>query len=258
MKVVILAGGLPSTLIDESEKIPKPMAEIGGRPILWHVMKQYAYYGYKEFIICAGYKGGMIKDYFQNFYIYQSDITVDLMTNEILVHRKQTEDWKVSVIDTGMHSSIIGRLRKIRSYLDDEPFLLTYGDCVSDINLSELVQAYKTNNRIVTLAVARPTGRNTVLPLSENGEWEKEKEDLNMSYAWVNACNMVLEAGIYDYLDDTDVFMGKNMLEKIAGDHQFSAYFHKGFWSPMETVRDRTLLEYMWNQKKAPWKVWEE
>lgn len=255
MKVVILAGGLPSTLIEQDEKIPKPMAEIGGRPILWHIMKQYAYYGYKEFIICTGYKGEMIKDYFMNFYIYQSDITVDLQTNQVDVHRKKTEDWDVMVIDTGRDTSVSERILKVREYLGGDTFLLTYGDCVSDIDISEMVGQHKKEGKLVTFAAAYPTGRNKIIPVGADGKIRMQGKNVSGN-AWVNACNMVMEQGIFQYLKNNQALLEEEMLNRLSLEGQVSMYCHKGFWSPMETVRDRTLLESMWKNNQAPWKVW--
>ena len=254
MKVVILAGGLPSTLIEEDEKVPKPMAEIGGRPILWHIMKQYAFYGYNDFIICTGYKGEMIKDYFMNFYIYQSDITVDLQTNEIIIHRKKTEDWKVSVVDTGLGSSIPERIFMIRQYLDEASFLVTYGDCVSNIHISHLVAEHKKNKKIATFAVTRPTGRNEILPLGKDGGIDFTQYSTYAPDAWVNACSMAFNGGIFDYLDNEQV-IGRSVIDRLARDNQMASYRHQGFWMPMETIRDKTQLEEMWRDKSAPWKV---
>ncbi|MCM1256255.1 MAG: sugar phosphate nucleotidyltransferase, partial [Roseburia sp.] len=245
MKVVILAGGLPSTLIEQDEKIPKPMAEIGGRPILWHIMKQYAYYGYKEFIICTGYKGEMIKDYFMNFYIYQSDITVDLQTNQVDIHRKKTEDWDVMVIDTGRDTSVSERILKVREYLRGETFLVTYGDCVSDIDISEMAGQHRREGKLVTFAAARPTGRNKILSVGGEGMMEPSSEGKSGN-AWVNACSMVFEQGIFKYLTHGEALLGEEMLNRLSSEGQVSMYCHKGFWSPMETVRDKTLLENMW------------
>lgn len=254
MKVVILAGGLPSKLIEEDEKIPKPMAEIGGRPILWHIMKQYAYYGYNDFIICGGYKVDMIKDYFMNFYIYQSDITVDLESNAITVHRKKTEDWKVTVVDTGYEASIPQRLTKIRDYLDGDDFIVSYGDCVSNINVIEMVNFHKKNCQVATIAVARPTGRNEVLPIvgDEFALSNSVERD-----SWVNACNMVFTKEIFQYIDNNMLSENK-MFDSILHEKVAMPYIHKGFWSPMETVRDKSYLQALWDEKKAPWKVWND
>lgn len=258
MKVIILAGGLPSTLIEEDEKVPKPMAEVGGRPILWHIMKQYAYYGHKDFIICTGYKGQMIKGYFMNFYIYQSDITVDLASNHIQIHKKQTEDWKVSIIDTGEGSTVSERIIKVREYLEEESVLITYGDCVSDIDITKMIEQHQTSRKSVTFAVARPAGRNKILPLDGDGNIGVYCAGENKVDAWVNACSMIFEPRALDFLDKNEPLLGSEMLEKLADQQQIGVYKHDGFWQPMETIRDKTELETMWKEKKAPWKVWKD
>lgn len=255
MKVIILAGGLPSTLIEEDEKMPKPMAEIGGRPILWHIMKQYSHYGFKDFIICTGYKGDVIKDYFMNFYIYQSDITVDLQTNHVEIHRKQTEDWKVSILDTGRDSSIIERMYMVRKYAMEEPILVSYGDCLSDIDVGDMVKMHKASGQIATFAVAHPTGRNEILSINPNGIYHIQEERCGQD-AWVNACSMVLEPRAFDYLK-TDT-QNKTLMDCIASQKQVQTYRHEGFWSPVETIRDKTWMESLWASGKAPWKVWED
>ena len=257
MKVVILAGGLPSTL-KQDEKIPKPMAEIGGRPILWHIMKQYAYYGYTEFIICTGYKGEMIKDYFMNFYIYQSDITVDLQTNQVEVHRKKTESWDVIVADTGRDASASERILSVREYLKRDTFLVTYGDCVSDMDISDMVAQHKKEGKLATFAVANPTGRNKIIPVGHNGVIKRSGMGDNSPNAWVTACSMVFEQGVFQYLKGDEALLEEEMLNRLSAEGGTSLYCHNGFWTPMETVRDKTLLESMWKQGKAPWKVWED
>lgn len=254
MKVVILAGGLPSKLIEEDEKIPKPMAEIGGRPILWHIMKQYAYYGYNDFVICGGYKVDMIKDYFMNFYIYQSDITVDLQNNDITCHRKKTEDWKVTVVDTGFKASIPQRLTKIRDYLENGDFIVSYGDCVSNINVTEMVNFHQKNRQVATIAVAKPTGRNEVMPIVRD---EFVLSDSDERDSWVNACNMVFTQEIFQYIDNS-MLSETQMIAGILNGKVAIPYIHKGFWSPMETVRDKSYLQALWDEKKAPWKVWND
>lgn len=258
MKVIILAGGLPSTLIEENEKMPKPMAEIGGRPILWHIMKQYAYYGYNDFVICTGYKGEVIKNYFMNFYIYQSDITVDLQTNEVTVHRKQTEDWNVSIVDTGRDSSIMKRLEMICEYIGEEAALVTYGDCLSDIDIEKLVEKHRGSNRIATFAVAHPAGRNQILPISKAGNYIGSKNNV-VKDAWVDASSMVLEPEAFQYLEEnTKQTFASSIMDCVAQRAQIQTFFHNGFWSPVETVRDKTWMENLWAAKKAPWKVWED
>lgn len=256
MKVIILAGGLPSTLIEEDEKMPKPMAEIGGRPILWHIMKQYAHYGFNDFMICTGYKGEVIKDYFMNFYIYQSDITVDLQTNEVEIHRKQTEDWKVSVIDTGLNSSVIERLYMVRKYIEDEPVLVTYGDCLSNIDIGKMVGQHRAAGDIATFAVAHPTGRNEILSLSESGRYEGIMESASVRDAWVNACNMVLEPEAFQYFAPGILGRASTLMDCLTQERTVQTYRHEGFWTPVETIRDKTLMETLWSAKKAPWKVW--
>lgn len=258
MKVIILAGGLPSTLIEEDEKMPKPMAEIGGRPLLWHIMKQYAHYGFNDFVICTGYKGEVIKDYFMNFYIYQSDITVDLQTNEVKVHRKQTEDWNVSIVDTGKDSSIMQRLCMIREYIGQETALVTYGDCLSDLNVGQMVAEHRKAGKAATFAVAYPTGRNEILPIGADGTYAGTAKATRKD-AWVDACSMVLEPAAFRYLEENRKLpFASTIIDCVAQKETVQMYFHEGFWSPVETVRDKTWLESLWAAGKAPWKVWEE
>lgn len=258
MKVIILAGGLPSTLIEEDEKMPKPMAEVGGRPILWHIMKQYAHYGYNDFIICTGYKGEVIKEYFMNFYIYQSDITVDLQTNEVKVHRKQTEDWNVSIVDTGRDSSIMDRLCMVREYIGQETVLVSYGDCLSDINIEKMVTQHRNSKDIATFAVAHPAGRNIILPLDADGNY-MERKDYEVRDAWVDACSMILEPNAFRYLEENcKAPYASTIMDCIAKKESIETYRHAGFWSPVETIRDKTWLESLWKSGKAPWKVWED
>lgn len=259
MKVIILAGGLPSTLIEEDERMPKPMAEIGGRPMLWHIMKQYAHYGFDDFIICTGYKGEVIKNYFMNFYIYQSDITVDLQTNDIQIHRKHTEDWKVSIVDTGLQSDITERLFMVRDMIGEEPVLVAYGDCLSDIDIHKLVEMHKQQKGIATIAVAHPTGRNEILALDEQGNYAGVHADAKPKHAWVNACSMVFEPRAFDCIQrEQKKHPGWTFLDCLADQDKVTTYKHRGFWSPVETVRDKTWMEALWAEHKAPWKVWED
>ena len=258
MKVIILAGGLPSTLIEEDEKMPKPMAEIGGRPILWHIMKQYAHYGYNDFIICTGYKGEVIKEYFMNYYIYQSDITVNLQNNEVEIHRKQTEDWKVSIIDTGKDASVMERIYKVRDMAGNDAVFVSYGDCLSDIDIEEMVKRHKNGGRMATFAVAHPTGRNEILALEDDGTYRgvgyKVRQD-----AWVNACCMVLEPRAFQYLGlNLNHPKGSTLMDCLGREECVQTYRHEGFWSPVETIRDKRWLEGLWTRGQAPWKVWEE
>lgn len=255
MKVIILAGGLPSTISDEKNGIPKPMAEIGGRPILWHIMKLYSYYGYNEFIICGGYRVEMIKDYFQNFYIYQSDITIDLQTNEITIHRKKTEDWRVTVIDTGLESSTAERIRQVESYIDTDDFIVTYGDCISNLEVPNPVSIHLNHKPLATMVVAKPTGRHSVLSIDEESGL-LNRVDTNGGDAWVNASCYVFSRRIFSELGKGE--LNEQFMEKVAAKEQILTYKHHGFWSPVETRRDSYALECMWEAQKAPWKVWRD
>lgn len=254
MKVIILAGGLPSTLIEQTEKIPKPMAEIGGKPILWHIMKYYSSFGFHDFVICGGYKVEVIKEYFMNFYYHQSDITVDLSTNEIIVHRKETEPWTVSVIDTGLQASVSERIAKVMEDMEDD-FFVAYGDCVSDIDLSKMYELHRTEGKAATLAVARPNGRNQILPITAAGFRPGAKVDDVVEDAWVNACNMIFSKKSKRYILEHKTI--EHVLYDLGNNNELSTYCHKGFWSTMETVRDRDSLEKMWKRNIAPWKRWE-
>ncbi len=256
MKVVILAGGLPSTISKEDEKIPKPMAEIGGRPILWHIMKQYDYYGIKDFVICTGYKGELIKQYFMDYYIYQSDITVDLQSNEVRIHHKKTEDWNVSVIDTGIDTSMLERIRRIKEYVGQETFIVTYGDCVSDINVKRMIAHHSEKGKYATIAVAHPTGRNTILPIDGKGQLLINYNG-NESEAWVNACSMIFESNIFEIMNEQQGTLEEGLFVTLAKKGEIVTYKHAGFWSPMETMRDRMILEQLWMNGQAPWKLWE-
>ena len=256
MKAVILAGGLPSAIIPDNEKMPKPMAEIGTQPILWHIMKLYAHYGVKDFIVCGGYKVEMIKEYFMNFYIYHSDITVDLETNEVILHNKVTEDWKVTVVDTGTNTSVIERFWKIKNLLADEKmFAAAYGDCVSNINVEKLKSLHVSGGKLMTLAVAKPVGRNRVLPIA-NGSFSNVygKEHMEAD-DWVNAYNMICSIDVFEHLPKFGSM--DQMIDLLCEKDEVVPYFHKGFWSSMETVHDRDVLNGMWESGDAPWMVWE-
>lgn len=255
MKVVILAGGLPSTVSEEDEKIPKPMAEIGSRPILWHIMKSFCHYGFRDFIICTGYKGSMIKQYFMDYYIYGSDITVDLRKNTVEILRKKTENWNVMVVDTGLDTPVTKRIELVKDYIGNEPFIVAYGDCVSDIDIEKMVKQHMSGGKLATVVVARPTGRNGIMPIDSDGLFSEGNGNTEVD-AWVNACTYVFEPDIFAYLDSTKSYMEQGLFHALAREHQVRAYKHPGFWSPMETRRDRSVLERMWNEGKAPWKTW--
>ncbi len=256
MKVIILAGGYKSTISDSQEGIPKPMVEIGEKPLLWHIMKQYSFFGYEDFLVCGGYRINVIKDYFRDFYIYQSDIQVDLATNQIQILKKITENWKVTIADTGLYASTGQRVSRSRKYVGDEMFLVTYGDCLSDINITSLVRYAETQNKIVTMAVAKPTGRNEIVPVGEDGLLD----NLYMGYgnstsAWVNACTYVFKRDVFNYLNG-NYELERQLLPVLSAKKQVAVYRHEGFWRPVETMRDKVDLENRWNAETAPWKVW--
>ena len=253
MKVVILAGGMQSTINSEKEGIPKPMVDIGGKPLLWHIMKHFSQYGLNEFIICGGYRVDMIKEYFMDYYIYASDITVDLQNNTIEIHKKRTEDWKVTVVDTGLSASTGQRVSLIREYIKEEEFIVTYGDCLSDINISNLITEHKKNGRIATLALAKPTGRNQLLPIDGEGNIRYEKSEMMLSSnAWVNADCFVFDKRIFTYLEENDD-LEKQLFLKLSEQQQVASYKHVGFWNSIETKRDLVNVEKLWNAGEAPW-----
>ncbi len=259
MKVVLLAGGLPSTIVEDDDKMPKPMAKIGERPILWHIMKQYAHYGFNDFVICAGYKSDIIKDYFLNYYIYKSDITVDLKSNEIEIHNKVTEDWKITIIDTGMNSSTANRVKQV-SNIVGENFIVAYGDCISNIDVNELVQQHKNSNKLLTVSLAKPTGRNTIVPIDENDKIlknENENENENSNF-WTNACVMVANKGIINSISDEKERFEIETIQNAVSKKEVNVYKHKGFWVPVETVRDKKMLQRMWDNGDTPWKIWND
>lgn len=254
MKVVILAGGLPSSLTED--KIPKPMVKVGERPLLWHIMKLYSMYGYNDFIICTGYRSNLIKEYFLNYYIYRSDITVDLQTNNIEIHNKVTEDWNVSIIDTGLESSTAKRVKMIQKILNNEDFILTYGDCVTDIDVDELVKTHKKSGLLMTMAVAEPTGRNAIVSIEMDGKIKKNVQcTLHENEAWSCAYSLVVSSDVFKYIEsDTIDRFEVETIQKVAYDGMVGTYKHKGFWIPIETFRDRMILEKMWNERIVPWR----
>lgn len=259
MKVLILAGGLPSTLADHNESLPKPMLEIGERPLLWHIMKLYSHYGYDDFVICAGYKGDMIKRYFTDYYIYQSDVTIDLATNQVMIHKKRTESWTVTILDTGRDTSIAQRILRAKECVNGEDFIVAYGDCISDIDVSQMVLKHMQGGLAATVAVARPAGRNAVLPLDDGGSflYGRQRESW-LSQSWVNACNMVFSGKIFNYLRADDDFWERTLFPRLAKDFQIQAYRHSGFWSAVETKRDQYELEQLWKGGNPPWRLWED
>ena len=258
MKVVILAGGRGTRIQEESLVKPKPLIEIGSRPIIWHIMKTYSHYGYKEFVICCGYKGYLIKEYFANFSLHNSDVTIDIKKNEIKVHKNNNEDWKITLVDTGDNSLTGGRILRIKDFVDDE-FFLTYGDGVADVNISKLIEHHKTHKKIATMTIVQPQGRFGVVEFNtENNLIENFSEKLKGDGAWINGGFFVLNKKIFKYLKDDFTIWEKEPLENLSKENQLVAFKHAGFWYPMDTMRDKAYLENLWDKNKAPWKLWNE
>jgi glucose-1-phosphate cytidylyltransferase len=256
MKVVILAGGLGTRLSEETELKPKPMVEIGGKPILWHIMKIYSHYGYNEFIICLGYKGYIIKEYFANYYRHQSDITIDLSNNSTLIHNSQAEPWKITMIDTGLETMTGGRVKRIQSYTEGKPFMLTYGDGVGEVNIAKLVNFHETNKRLLTVTAVQPSGRFGALNLSDKNEVNSFMEKPKGDGSWINGGFFVCQPQVFDYIEGDATIFERQPMEKIALDNQMMAFKHSGFWRPMDTLRDKNELIELWEKGEAKWKVW--
>lgn len=257
MKVVILAGGKGTRISEETETIPKPMVEIGGKPILWHIMKIYSHYGFNDFIICLGYKGYLIREYFANYFLHMSDVTIDLAKNKVEVHGSKAEPWKVTLIDTGLETMTGGRLKKIEKYVNNETFMMTYGDGVGEININDLLDFHKRNKVLVTITAVQPMGRFGSLDVNKDGEVKSFLEKPKGDNSWINAGFFVLEPGIFRYIGGDSILWEKEPLEKIASEGQLMAYKHTGFWKPMDTLRDKNELERLWEANQALWKVWE-
>lgn len=257
MKVVILAGGLGTRLSEETDLKPKPMVEVGGKPILWHIMKIYSHYGFNDFIICLGYKGYIIKEYFANYFLHQSDVTIDIRDNKMEIHDSKAEAWKVTLVNTGLETMTGGRVKRIKPYVGSETFMLTYGDGVADINIQDLINFHKTHGKIATITASQLGGRFGALNLVEGNLVDVFKEKPKGDVSWVNAGFFVLEPKVFDYIKGDDTFFEKEPLENLARDRQLVAYKHSGFWHPMDTIRDKSHLETLWQSGKAKWKVWE-
>jgi glucose-1-phosphate cytidylyltransferase len=258
MKVVILAGGLGTRLTEETTTKPKPMVEIGGKPILWHIMKIYEAYGFNDFVICLGYKGHLVKEYFINYFLYNSDLTVEVGTNKVDVLYNGSESFKVTLADTGLETNTAGRIKQIQKYVGNETFMLTYGDGVSNINLKELLKFHQSHGRLATLSTIQLPGRFGTIDFDEKGLVKQFQEKPKDSGVWINGGFFVLEPGIFKYLEgDMDaVQWEKQPLTEIANDNQLAAYKHNGFWKCMDAMRDRIELEDLWQSENTPWKVW--
>jgi glucose-1-phosphate cytidylyltransferase len=260
MKVVIFAGGLGTRLSEETEARPKPMVEIGGKPILWHIMKIYEHYGFDEFIICLGYKGVMIKEYFMNYYLHNSDVTIELSKNKIDVHYSNTESFKVTLIDTGLETKTAGRLKRVQKYIGNEDFMLTYGDGVANIDLKSLVDFHHSHKKLVTITAVQPEAKFGGMELNESNTVINFKEKPKGEGKWINGGFFVLRPQIFDYLQDVNIdkiMWEENPLENLSKDGQLMAYKHYGFWKCMDALRDKIELEELWKTGRAKWKIWE-
>lgn len=258
LKVVILAGGLGTRISEESHLRPKPMIEIGEKPILWHIMKIYSHYGFNDFVICLGYKGHMIKEFFANYYLHMSDVTYDFRDgNKLVTHQNVAEPWRVTLVDTGLGTQTGGRIKRIQKYIGNEPFLLTYGDGVSDIDIKKLIEFHKERGKIATITAVQPNARFGVLDIDEEATVRSFREKAKEDGGWINAGFMVLEPEVFEYLsEDRECVFEQKPLRKLAKDNQLSAYKYDGFWQCMDTQRDKGMLEELWKHE-APWKKWE-
>ena len=254
MRAVILAGGYGSRISEETHLKPKPMIEIGGKPILWHIMKMYTTHNITDFVICLGYKGYLIKEYFANYFLHSSDVTIDIKNNKLELHENKAEPWSVTLVDTGEDTMTGGRLKRVKKFLDDS-FCLTYGDGVSDLDISASINFHKKNNHIATLMAVQPPGRFGSLGIEGDNVanfYEKPQGDSS----WVNGGFFVFEQGIFDYLENDETILEREPLETLSRKGQLDAFKHSGFWQPMDTLRDKKILEDLWNSRKAPWKNW--
>ncbi len=256
MKVVILAGGLGSRLSEETVIKPKPLVEIGAYPILWHIMKIYSHYGFNDFIICLGYKGYMIKEYFSNYFLHMSDITFDMRDNRMQVHQNSAEPWTVTLVDTGMDTMTGGRLKRVMEYLGEEAFMMTYGDGVADVNISALLEHHKSHGCTATMTAVQPPGRFGLANIDQTGKVCSFTEKPAGDGSWINGGFFVLEPEVLKLIDDDAIIWEREPLESLAASNQLMAYKHYGFWRPMDTMRDKNILEDLWADGQAPWKIW--
>lgn len=257
MKTLILAGGMGTRLGEETKLIPKPMVEIGGYPILWHIMKIYSHYGYNDFVVLTGYKGHVIKDYFLNYYNRYSDMTIDMANNDVQIHKMRSEPWKVTMLYTGLNTMTAGRILRAKEYIGNEPFMLTYGDGVSDVNIEKLVESHLKSGKLVTLTAVQPEGRFGVLDIQNDGTIAQFQE--KPSDAWINGGFFVCENKALEYIEPSSanqMMWERSPLQNLAKDGQLHAYKHSGFWHPMDMLKDKEDLNALWKSNKAPWDVW--
>jgi glucose-1-phosphate cytidylyltransferase len=257
MKVVLLAGGLGTRISEESEIKPKPLIEIGGMPILWHIMKEYSYYGFNDFIICAGYKQHLIKDWFATYFLHTSDVTFDLTDhNKVTILNQHSEPWKVTVVDTGLHTMTGGRIKRVKQYIGDETFFMTYGDGVCDVDISKLLDFHQNHGKIATLTAVKLEQQKGILEVSGDNAVQSFREKNSADGALINAGYMVLEPEVFNYLEDDKTVFERGPMQRLADDCQLMSYQHEGFWQCMDTKREKDVLEKIWENGKAPWKRW--
>ena len=256
MKCVILAGGLGTRISEESYLKPKPMIEIGGKPIIWHIMKIYSAYGINDFIVCLGYKGYFVKEYFANYFLHMSDITLDMARNKMEVHQKGAEPWRVTLLDTGENTQTGGRLKRVKSYLGREPFCMTYGDGVADIDIAKLVAFHKKQGTLATVTAIQPPGRFGALKVNKSNRITRFQEKPGGDGGWINGGFFVLSPSVLDYVEGDGTIWESSPMESLASEGKLSAYKHHGFWHAMDTLRDKNYLEEMWGSGRAPWKIW--
>ena len=257
MKVVLLAGGLGTRLSEETVLKPKPMVEIGGMPMLWHIMKMYSSHGYNDFVVCLGYKGYVVKEYFANYFMHKSDITIDLATNSMMVHDTNAEPWKITLVDTGADSMTGGRVKRIQKHIGNETFMLTYGDGVSNVDIKKLVEFHQSKGKLCTVTSVQPSGRFGAINMSDDDTVLSFMEKPKGDGAWINGGFFVCEPGVFDYIKGGDATIWeREPMENLAKDSQMAAFKHEGFWKPMDTLRDKVELEQDWVNNKAQWKTW--
>ena len=256
MKVVILAGGRGTRISEETGSIPKPMVDIGGKPMLWHIMKLYSHYGFNDFIICLGYKGYFIKEYFANYFLHSADITLDLSKNKMEVHGSKAEPWRVTLIDTGLDTMTGGRLKRIKQYADNRAFMCTYGDGIGDIDIRKALAFHRKHGKIATITAVQIAGRFGALNMVKSGDIKSFFEKPKGDGAWINGGFFILEPEIFNYIQDDSTIFEQEPLEDIVRENELKAYKHNGFWKCMDTLRDKNELEHLWNTNQAPWKLW--
>lgn len=257
MKVVILAGGMGTRISEESHLKPKPMIEIGQMPILWHIMKYYSHYGYNDFVICCGYKSFVIKEFFANYMLYRANVTIKLSENRIIMHENAIEPWSVTLVDTGLTTMTGGRIKRVRNYIGEEDFLLTYGDGVADININELVAFHNSHNKIATITAIKPSGRFGTIDISENNDVNKFREKSMEDVEYINGGFMVFRHQIFNYIEGDESILESDVLSLLSEISQVKAYRHNGFWQCMDNMRDKNTIEDLWNNGNAKWRVWE-